>query len=150
MELWDLLNSPIILTIVSFLLVGVLASAISAAWQRRSQRHSLRLILAQEILRAYHNYIRYLRRRDNIEDTDEFSELHAEMLSRSGMAKVLFDEEIALGLGRIANKLATVQDLRLKAHSSDRPKLDRAYKRNLEDAYAEARLVIEAMFNKMK
>jgi hypothetical protein len=114
MSIWEAVNSPIILTIISFLLVGVLASAISAAWQRRSQRHSVRLLLAKEILDTYHEYIRYLRREETIEDPNEFDRLHSDMLSKATMAKVLFNKDIAHRLRELAHKLANVQDLRVQ------------------------------------
>jgi hypothetical protein len=129
---------------------GVLATAISAAWQRRSQRHSVRLMLSQEILKTYHQYLRYLKRNDNYEDTEEFDQLHSDMLSKCGMAKVLFGEELAIGLQKLAAKLANIQNLRLQAHNNQRPKTKRAFEKNFTEVMFEARQVIEEMFNVLK
>ena len=94
MTVWDILNSSLSITIISFILGGILASAISAAWQRRAQRHSLRLTFLNDILNTYHEYVRFLHRNDTAEHGDVFDRYHSSMLSKTVMAKVLFGREV--------------------------------------------------------
>jgi hypothetical protein len=150
MDFWSVLNSPIVLTLLSFVFGSIIAAAISARWQRRSQKHSVRLLLAQEILNTYHRYIRFLKKTDNYEDVDDFDELHIDMLTKCGMAKVIFSQEVADRLKKLANKMATIQDLRLQAHYSERHKIEKAFEKNLTDVYVEGRLAIEDMFTLIK
>ena len=145
MSLWKILNSPLVLTVVSFLLGGILASAISAMWQRRSQKHSLRLMLAQEYLKSYHQYIRYLKRYEDF-DPDEFDHLHTDILSKCGMVRVLYGEMVGIKVQQIANKMSTIHDLRDQAISTGREKLKRAYEKNLNEVFVEGRIAIEAIF----
>jgi hypothetical protein len=114
MTFWKFLNSPIVLTIVSFLLGGVLASAISALWQRRSQKHSVQLSLSQEIISTYQEYVRFLSRKSTIKEAEEFDRLHADLLSKARISRVLYGDEIADELISLAKRLANVQHLRLK------------------------------------
>ncbi len=66
------------------------------------------------------------------------------------MAKVIFNEAIALRLQKLANKLATVQDLRKKAHKSEGVKVKRAHKKVFSEVLIEARSAIEEMFAMLK
>ena len=150
MNTWDVLNSPLVLTVISFIFGGIIASAISAEWQRRSQRHSVRLVLAQEILKTYHLYLRLLKNKNNDNDQEEFDQLHSDMLSKAGMAKVIFGEKVGNRLARLTSKLASIHDLKLQAHESKRRKIEHAYENNMNELYVEGREAIEEIFNVIK
>jgi uncharacterized membrane protein YccC len=115
---WDALNQPLSVTIVGFLLGGVLASLISAFWQRRSQRHSVRLELMQDLLRCYQEYMRFLRRPESDTDDREFDRLHSEFVSRTKMAGVLFGAGTRDSLMLLAQRMASVHALRKEGRAT--------------------------------
>jgi uncharacterized protein YjbJ (UPF0337 family) len=143
MTIWEILNSPFFLTIVSIVLGGVIATIISAAWQRRAQRHSLRMTLTKEILNLYHDYIRYIKNDDMSDAVGEFDKLHAGFISKAKMAKVLFDDEIEGKLKKIANKLATVHDLKIHGR-------EQKAKSKYQDLFEDADEVLEKLFQFLK
>ena len=112
MKLWDLINSDFSITLLSFLLGGIIVTWLSSMLQRKSQKHSVRLLFIRELIGIYHDYIRFLRRDEKINNYEEFDELHTEMLSKSYMANIIFDEELGKDIRSLANKLCTCQQLR--------------------------------------
>lgn len=110
---WEILNQPLSVTIVSFFLGSVLASFISAKWQKRSQRHSVQLGLMQDTLRCYQEYMRFLRRTDTTnDDQHEFDRLHSEFVSKAKMAKVLYNLSIGNSVVYLTQRMATVYELK--------------------------------------
>jgi uncharacterized coiled-coil DUF342 family protein len=141
--IWEILNSPFFLTITSISLGGIIATTISAAWQRKSQRHSLRITLTKEILDLYHDYIRYIKNADVPEAVETFDRLHSGFISKAKMAKVLFNDEIESKLKKIANKLATVHDLKIHG------RVQKA-KSKYQDLFEDADEILEKLFQFLK
>ena len=145
MNVWDTLNSPFVVAVVSFLLGGLVVSAISAAWQRRAHAHELRLDTSKEIVHTYHEYISLLRRPPEDEsDRDEaFDRIHSMFLSRTVMARVIFDESVSAQLRALARKLANVKNLQIdgKEVSADK---------QLMSAYTDAEAIVETMFKAIR
>lgn len=112
MKLWDLINSDISITVFSFVLGGVLVSWLSFSWQKRAQKHAVRLTFARELIGTYHDYIRFLRREEKINNEEEFDELHTEMLSKSYMANIVFDKALGQKIRALADKLQNCHQLR--------------------------------------
>ena len=56
----ELLNSDIAITILSFLLGGVIVSWLSFTWQKRAQKHAVRLVYARELIGTCHDYSQQL------------------------------------------------------------------------------------------
>ena len=48
MRLWEIVNSPIALTVTSFVFGGLMVSWLSARWQQRAQLHELRPLHARQ------------------------------------------------------------------------------------------------------
>ncbi len=145
MNIWEILNSPFIVTVISFALGGVVVALVSAKLQQRGQRHSVRLVLTREILATYHEYVRFLRRARNPEDEgddDEFDRLHAELMSRTRITKVLFSYNMHQDLTRLASRLANIQQLR-------RDGAQEQAKAKLIDVYQHAESIFEAMFSEL-
>ena len=66
--------------------------------------------------------MRFLRRKSTIEDDEEFDRLHADLLSKARISRVLYGNEIADDLLSLAKRLANVQHLRIKGdteHAED-------------------------------
>ena len=141
--IWDFLNQPLIVTVVAFLLGGVLASVISIAMQRKGQRHSLRLEEARQITIAYYDYIRFLRRADTVDDLDRFDRLHIEMMSKARISRVVFGEEVGEALGQLAYQMQNTQNLRRQGKST-------AAGSQLLTIYEDAQKLTEMMFRQLR
>jgi len=112
MTTWETINSPIVVTIVSFFLGGVLATAVASLMQRKSQRHAVRVQLLHDWLRAYHDYMRFLRREDMIDNQDEFDRVHAQMLSLAKIGRVMFGDHLGKQLVSLTDKMGNCHSLR--------------------------------------
>lgn len=142
MNLWDFLNSPLVITVVSFALGGLLVAFVTARLQQRAQRHSVRLAITQQLLDVYHEYIRHLRGPIESNNEADFDRVHAELMSRSRITKVLFGKSTSHELERLANRLANVQQLRKTGQHSHVPV-------KLSEAYRHAEQIFESMFQEL-
>ena len=143
MNLWDIVNSPLVITIVSFILGGLLVAVVSAKLQQRAQRHAVRLSVTRELLSIYHEYIRFLRHADDPGDEAEFDRIHAEFMSRTRITRVLFSRSINDELISLAKRLANIQQLRRDGEVKHiQPKL--------KDAYQHAETIFESMFMELE
>ena len=143
MSPWGVLNSPLVITVVSFALGGLLVAVVSAKLQQRAQRHSVRLAITREILGVYHEYIRFLRRPKEAGDEAEFDRIHAELMSLTRITRVLFSEATNHELGRLAKRLANVQQLRREDNTEH-------FQEKLTDAYRHAESIFETMFTELE
>jgi hypothetical protein len=139
MDIWKIINSPFIISLISVLLGGIVASIISLTWQKRAERHSMRIELLKDILRAYHEYVRFLRRDDMINNQNEFDRVHSEMLSKAKIAYVIFDNQFGKKLRTITDKMNNVHNLRKQGM------IEKAEKERLE-VYEQADSIIENLY----
>ena len=105
-------------------------------------RHPATLFL-RYALDLYHDYIRYIKNDDVSEAVETFDILHSGFISKAKMAKVLFNSEIEGKLKKIANKLATVHDLKIHG------RVEKA-KGKYRDLFEDADEVIERLFHFLK
>ena len=140
-SIWEVLNSPIILTTISLLWGALVASQISLLLQKRSYKYQARMQYAKEILDVYYKYIRILRRGDPESlKTDEFDDIHVHMLSLSKSAKALFtDQLIADELKTVCDSLPTIRDYII---NKKQEKAEKA----LVKVYSEMNIVIERIY----
>ena len=114
MSFWEILNSPILLTVISIVGGGILVTAISTHWQNKSRKHSVRLSLAQSIFDIYYEYIRYLNKEDLSSTQNEFDKIHSSFLSKARISKAIFNDKISKDLVSLSRRLATLRDLRIR------------------------------------
>lgn len=142
MNFWDLLNSPFILTLMTIVVGGFIASWLTTAWQKRSHQYQIRLELAQRILASYQAYVRLIRSNpDGLTDV-EFDRLHSQLLAQAKIAKVVFtDSAIGEEWERVASRLASIRGLKMQDRDVH------MIGRKLVEVYGEANSAIELMFN---
>jgi hypothetical protein len=98
MNWWDVLNSPIVLTMITLLWGSLIVSWIASLWQKRSQQYEIRLQFAKDVLKTYQEYIRLARGSTERLQGGDFDMIHAEILSQARIASLVFkDQNIAAG-----------------------------------------------------
>ena len=140
MKPWEIINSPIFLTLISLVWGSFIASAMTYMWQKQSHNHELRLAFIKEILTVYHQYIRLLK--GNIENLkgEDFDEIHGNMRTLVNVSKILFrNTEINQGWEYVSNLMTTVRSCRLEGKFSKADKL-------LLEAFKEKNNVTEKMY----
>jgi hypothetical protein len=143
MSWWDVLNSPIVLTMITLFWGSIVASWIASLWQKRSQQHEVKLQFAQDILKTYQDYIRLARGSTERMQSGDFDTIHAEILSQARIASLVFkDQNIAAGWRLIVDKLANVRSLRLSGK-------DALAEKKIIEAFADADKTIEAMYKEI-
>jgi hypothetical protein len=143
MNWWDVLNSPIVLTMITLLWGSLIASWIASLWQKRSHQHEVRLQFAQDVLKAYQEYVRLARGSVERLQGGDFDTTHAEMLSQARVASLIFkDQNIAAGWKLVIDKLANVRNLRLNDKDS-------LAEKKIIEAFADADKTIEAMYKEI-
>jgi len=144
MRLWEIVNSPIALTVTSFVFGGLMVSWLSARWQQRAQLHELRVANARDMLTAYQDYIRVIRGRTMGLNGPTFDTVHAQLLATAKVASFLFaNAEVGASWQSIAGKLAAIHDCRLREQD------DRA-KRLLKEVYKAADQAMSLMFKELR
>lgn len=143
MTVWETINSPIIVTVVSFFLGGLLASVVAHGMQHRSQQHAVRVQFLHDWLRAYHEYMRYLRRDDMTDNQDEFDRVHAQMLSLAKIGHVIFGNEVGIRLVALTDKMQNSHSLR-KSGRETKSKNERT------EIYKKADEIIEQLYSVLR
>lgn len=139
-SLWEVVNSPIMLTTISLLWGAFVASQISILLQKRAYIYQARMQYAKDILDAYYKYIRILRGDPAKLTSDDFDEVHVHMILLSKSAKSLFkDPKIVGGLTTISDSLPTIRDYKI---NQKQEKAEKA----LVKIYSEMNIVIERIY----
>lgn len=119
MSTWQILNSPLVLALVGLLWGTLVASTVTARWQRRSRRQDLRIQHIRDLLDTYHEYIRILKSADGTLAGRDFDLVHAQLFSLSKMSAVIFDDpQIETQWKGVAQSMATLRDLKLKGRGA--------------------------------
>ena len=144
MNLWQILNSPLVLAIVTLLGGGLVASTVSAMWQRRAQQHAAKVQYAREIITCYHAYVRLINGDKEHLTGDRSDEIHAQMLAQVKLARFLFrDSQAGEGWRKVALGLADAAGLKRAGHNEKANKL-------MTHVYGNAESAIEAMYNELR
>lgn len=144
MSLWQVLNSPIVLTTVTLLAGGLAASTISAIWQRRAQQHALKVQFARDILTVYQAYVRQINGNRERLTGDRADELHAQMLSQAKIAPFLFrDPHVGETWQRVATGLTDAAGFKRAGH-------DQKANNRMVDVYRSADSAIQAMYVELR
>jgi hypothetical protein len=144
MNFWEVINSPLILTIVSLIWGSLIASWVTALWQKRSYHHQIKLQYAQEIISIYQEYLRLIRSETANISRGDFDKIHPRMVASAKLINLLFwNKRIGQIWLSVTNKLNSTCDLRIQER--DRSLIDR----KLRDIYPEADKAIETMFNEL-
>lgn len=143
MDIWTIVNSPLVLTILTLLWGSVVASWIAALWQKRNHHHELKLQYTREIVDSYQEYIRLIRGNKKTTKAD-FDVTHAAVMSRAKIIGYLFDnKEIGRLWVTVVDKLSSVFDLKLKSRNQS------LVEKSLVDIYFDSNCAIELMFNEL-
>lgn len=98
----------------------LVASTVTAQWQRRSRRQDLRIQHIRDLLDTYHEYIRILKSTDGTLGGRDFDLVHAKLFSLGKMSAVIFDDPRIETLWKgVAQAMATLRDLKLKGKGAD-------------------------------
>ena len=117
MDTGTIVNSPLVLTILGLLWGGIIASWITALWQKRNPHHELKLKYAQEVIEAYQEYIRLVRG-TKIPPRTDFDELQIAMMSHAKVVGHLYsNKEIRKLWASTIDKLSSIFDLKTKGRS---------------------------------
>jgi hypothetical protein len=144
MTFWEIINSPIVLTIISLIWGSLVASWVTALWQKRSHQYEVKLQYAQDIVNAYQKYVRMLRSTSERLSDNDFDELHSRIVSYSRIAKFLFREKkVGENWIEVVDKLANIRNLRMQGR--DFLLVDK----KLKELYPEANVTIENMFSEL-
>jgi hypothetical protein len=144
MNLWQIINSPIVLTTVTILAGGLVASTISAMWQRRAQQHALKFQYAREILTIYQAYVRLLNGPKDRLTGDHADELHVQMLSQAKLAPFVFrDRHVGEAWQQVAARLTDAAGFRRAGH-------EEKAKHRMVDVYRAADSAIQGMYMELR
>jgi hypothetical protein len=144
MNWWQVINSPIILTMLGLLWGSFVAARITALWQKRSHHYQVKLKYAQDVISAHQRYIRLLKNEESSVSGEEFDELHSRMVSYAKIAKFLFtDAAIGKGWQSVVDRLTSIRGLRIDKRNIS------LVEKKLKDVYPEANDLIERMFKEL-
>lgn len=144
MNVWDALNSPIVVTVVSLTSGSVIAAWITALWQKRSHCYETKLQFAQDIVSTYHEYVRLLKHDAKYLSDIDFDAVHSRLLSAAKVVSFLFrDKQVGPGWLEVASKLSSVRGLKLQGRDST------LIDRKLVEIFQVCDPLIEAMFREV-
>jgi len=108
---WDYLNSPFVLTLISLIIGSLIATWITALWQKRSQQYQIKLQYAQEVINIYQEYARLLR--NNKVTAEDIDKIHPRFLASVKIIGYLFkDKRVGQNWTLIASKFSNIYGLR--------------------------------------
>ena len=144
MTLWEIFNSPIVLTIISLVWGSLVASWITALWQKRSHQYEVKLQYAQDIISAYQKYVRMLRSTSEHLSDKDFDELHSHIVSYSRIAQFLFKgDKVSESWMAVVDRLANIHTLRIQGREFS------LIDKKLKELYPKANVAIENMFSEL-
>ena len=140
----DLINSPIFIALVGLAWGSLVASGVSAFWQKRSHLYEVKLQYTQNIISAYQDYTRLIRS-DVIQEPEKgYDILHPRIVSYSRIIEFIFkNKSIGRGWKKIVDNLSSAYDLRLQGRNRS------VVERQLDDIYPKADLLIQMMFKEL-
>lgn len=140
----EIINSPSFLALVGLIWGSLVASWVSAFWQKRSRLHEVKLQYAQNIISAYQEYIRLIRSDSTQESSEDFDILHSRIVSHSRIIEFIFkNKSIGQGWTKIIDNLNSAYNLRVQGR--DRSHIDR----QLRNIYPKSDLVVQMMFKEL-
>ena len=143
MDIWEIANSSIVITILTLIVGSILASSLTAMWQSRARKYDIKLEQAEKLLLIYHDYIRVLKSDDTKLYGDEFNQVHAQLLARSKIAGLVFkNKTIGESWKEVVDQFAKVRQLRLNGKAHRDPSVHGL----LTEIYEVARVATEKMF----
>lgn len=143
MSTWGIINSPLALAIMSLLCGGIMASWITALWQKRANRYNAKLECSKSILSIYHEYIRLVRGDPERLQGQEFDSVHARLFTQIKIARLIFrDKGVAKGWDSVIGALANMRKLCLQ-------KEDDLAREKLDDIFEMATIATEKMFREL-
>ncbi len=153
MDLWEIANSSIVITIVTLIVGSILASWLTAMWQKRARQYDIKLQQAEKILLTYHEYIRILKGDGDKLRGDDFDRLHSQLFALSKVASLVFkNKKVGNGWKEVVEMLAKIRYLRLPTEKEDGAKQDGKKPRDPQvkalfiEVYETARVATEKMF----
>ena len=142
MTAWEIINSPLTLTIISLVWGSIITTWIIASWQKKTHRHEIKLECAKNILSIYHEYICLVKGNSEVLAGKEFDSINARLYTEVKIAKRIFkDKEIAQHWKSVAGSLANVRKL-----CQEKSKL---VSEKLDDVYGKANTATELMFKEL-
>ena len=142
MTTWEIINSPLTLTIISLIWGSIITTWITASWQKRAYRHEIKLECAKNILSIYHEYIRLVKGNPEFLKGKEFDSINGRLHTEIKIAKLIFkDKEVAHHWKSVAGSLANVRKLCQENSNLVGEKLD--------DIYNKANSATELMFKEL-
>ncbi len=119
MNWWEVINSPIVLAILTLIAGSFIATWVTSIWQRRSQSHAVKLQYTKDIIIAYQDYVRILKGDRSRLEGEEFDEVHSSLVSLVKIVGIIFkDNEIEKNWKVVINRLINVRDLRLQRRAA--------------------------------
>lgn len=142
MTIWEIVNSPLILTIIGLLWGSIVTTWITALWQKRAYRHEVKLGCAKNILAIYHEYIRLFKGNTELLAGKEFDGINARLYTEVKISKLVFkNKDVGNQWKLVARSLASIRQLRLEKSKLVDEKLD--------DIYEKASIATELMFKEL-
>lgn len=142
MTIWDIVNSPVALTVIGLLWGSIVTTWITATWQKRAHQHEIKLECAKNILSIYHDYIRLLKGSLDSLSGKEFDNINARLYTEVKIAKLIFkNKDVSKQWKSVAGSLANIRQLRLEKSKLTDEKLD--------DVYDKATMATELMFKEL-
>ncbi len=146
MNLWEIANSSIVITIITLVVGSILASWLTAMWQRRAKQYEIKLQQAEKLLLIYHEYIRILKGDDTKLRGEEFDRLHSQLYALSKITGLVFkDKHVGKNWKDVADTLAKVRQLRLTGKKPRDTKVTQLF----NEIYEAARVATEKMFTEL-
>lgn len=128
MNIWEVANSPLILTLIGLVGGSIVATWLTGLWQKRAHQHEIRLECAKNILSIYHEYIRLLKGKPEFLIGKEFDSINARLYTQVKISHLVFkNKEIAKQWRSVAGSLANVRQLCLEKSKLVNEKLDSTY-----------------------
>ena len=153
MSLWEIANSSIVITTVTLIVGSILASWLTAVWQRRARQYDIKLQQAEKLLLVYHEYIRILKGDGDKLRGADFDRLHSQLFALAKVASLVFkNKKVGESWKVVVEKLAEIRYLRLPTQKGDGTKLEGKKPRDPQvktlfgEVYDTARVATEKMF----
>lgn len=156
MDLWEIVNSSLVITIMSLIFGSILASWLAALWQRRARQYDIKLQQAEKLLLTYHEYIRILKGDVDKLRGDDFDRLHSQLFAQTKVASLVFkNKKVSENWKAVVEELAIIRGLRLPQKLQDGSEKEGKKPRNPEvksrfdNVYKMARIATEKMFSEL-
>jgi len=144
MSFWEIINSPLVIGLISLLWGSIVASGITYLWQKRAYQHQLKIRCANDLIEIYQEYIRFIRGTAEKFDNSKFDEIHSEMISKAKIAGLLFkNKNIGKQWEQVAGKLANIRSLILDGRD------EKLVQRKMKEVFTMGNQAEEIMFKEL-